>query len=79
MARVMKKFETEAEYQEWVNGPMMMTPYTCFVRQTGNVHYEEGRDDDYSITYVVRKDGWCEILPVKAKVKNISEISLLVL
>ena len=58
MARVMKSFDTEEEYQAWVDGPYMRTPYTCFVRNTGAVHYEDGKDDDYSITLVARKTGW---------------------
>ena len=65
MARVMKSFDTEEEYQAWVDGPYMRTPYTCFVRNTGAVHYEDGKDDDYSITLVARKTEWVRLfLPI---------------
>ena len=58
MARVIKSFETEEEYQEWVNSPYMRTPYTCLVKETGQTHYFDGDDNDYSITVVVGKTGW---------------------
>lgn len=61
MARVMKSFNTEAEFEEWANSPQMRTPYTCFVRNTGNVHYFDGDDDDYSITLVSAIDGWVRL------------------
>ena len=58
MARTLKRFETEAEFEEWVNSPDMRTPYTCLVTQTGAVHYDEGSDDDYSVTLVSDVNGW---------------------
>lgn len=61
MARVLKKFQTESEYQAWVNGPDMRTPYTCMVTETGNIHYSEGSDDDYSITATIKMTGWITI------------------
>lgn len=56
--RVMKIFDTEAEYEAWVNGPYMRTPYVCRVRETGKTHYFDGDDNDYSVTLVARKTGW---------------------
>ena len=61
MARTLKRFETEAEFEAWKNSPDMRTPYTCLVTETGAVHYDEGSDDDYSITFVVRKNGWIRL------------------
>ena len=65
MARVMKRFQTEAEYEEWKNSPSAMRPYTCYVLETGNIHYDDGKDDDYSITYVVRRPGWCKLFSIR--------------
>lgn len=56
MARTLKNFNTEEEYEEWVNSPYMRTPYTCLVKETGNVHYFDGDDDDYSITLIYKFD-----------------------
>lgn len=61
MARVVKKFQTEEEYQDWVDGPWMRTPYTCLVTSTGNVHYNDGDDNDLSITIVIKKTGWMKL------------------
>ena len=54
--RTLKRFETEAQFEAWKNSPQMRTPYTCLVTETGAVHYDEGSDDDYSVTFVVRDD-----------------------
>ena len=56
MARVMKVFETEDDFEDWVNSPNVRTPYTCKVRQTGAVHYFDGDNDDYSVTFIMRDD-----------------------
>ena len=61
MARTLKNFNTEEEYEEWVNSPYMRTPYTCLVKETGNVHYFDGDDDDYSITVTIKKTGWIRL------------------
>ena len=55
--RTLKKFNTEAEFNTWKNSPDVRTPYTCLVQDTGNVYYDEGSDDDYSITLVADEDG----------------------
>lgn len=54
--RTLKRFETEAQFEEWKNSPQMRTPYTCLVTETGAVHYDEGSDDDYSVTFVYKFD-----------------------
>ena len=61
MARVMKSFNTEAEFEEWVNSPDMRTPYTCSIKENGNVHFFDGDDYDYSITITIRKTGWIRL------------------
>lgn len=61
MARVMKKFEDENEYQAWVNSPYKRTPYTCVVKSTGKVYYDDGDDNDLSITLVIKKSGWMRL------------------
>ena len=72
MARVVKKFNTEAEYEEWVNGPWMRTPYTCLVKETGAVHYFEGDDDDCTVKIVVKKTGWMQMFSYGAAPKFFS-------
>lgn len=62
MARTLKNFNTEEEYEEWVNSPYMRTPYTCLVKETGNVHYFDGDDeDDLTVTIVAKHDGFLEL------------------
>lgn len=67
MARTLKRFETEQEYEDWVNSPQVRTPYTCLVSETGAVHYDEGSDDDYSVTFVMRDDFTMTNRPVVGK------------
>ena len=57
MARVLKRFNTEQEYEEWANGPDMRTPYTCLVEETGKVHFFSGDENDYSVTIIAKDDG----------------------
>lgn len=70
MARVLKSFNTEQEYEEWANGPDMRTPYTCLVKENGNVHYFDGDDNDFSITLVARKTGWCKLFIPSMSMEN---------
>lgn len=71
----MKTFETENEYQEWVNSPYKRTPYTCVVKSTGKVYYDDGDDNDLSITLVIRKSGWMKI-GSRGIMGNISAITI---
>lgn len=61
MARVLKRFNTEQEYENWKNSPDVRTPYTCYVRENGNVHYFDGDDNDFSITAVIKMTGWITV------------------
>ena len=74
--RTLKRFETEAQFEAWKNSPQMRTPYACLVTETGAVHYDEGSDDDYSITITIKKDGWLKIGTPKLVEKYIEEIWL---
>lgn len=59
--KVMKRFQTEEEFEAWKNSPQYMTPYTVAITSTGAVHMSEGDDDDYSITAVIKMTGWITI------------------
>lgn len=71
----MKKFEDENEYQEWVNSPYKRTPYTCVVKSTGKVYYDDGDDNDLSITLVIKKSGWMKI-GSRGIMENVSAITI---
>lgn len=76
MARTLKKFETEAQFEAWKNSPQMRTPYTCLVTDTGAVHYDEGSDDDYSITAVIKKTCWVKLGTPALVMKAIDSVYL---
>jgi hypothetical protein len=59
--KVMKRFQTEEEFEAWKNSPQYMTPYTVAITSTGAVHMYDGDDDDYSITAVIKMTGWITI------------------
>lgn len=59
--KVIKKFDTEEEFEEWLNSPNKRTPYTCFVKSSGKVYFEERNLNDYSVTLIVRDDGWVRL------------------
>ena len=59
--KVMKRFQTEEEFEAWKNSPQYMTPYTVAITSTGAVHMYDGDDDDYSITFVARRHGWVRL------------------
>lgn len=71
----MKTFDTEEEYQAWVDSPYMRTPYTCVVKSTGKVHYLDEKDDDLSITLVIKKSGWMKV-GTRKMMKHISAITI---